>query len=347
LTPQLFSSLRFSLGLVAFAALVGCSAAVPTSAPTTGSGGARADGGAGGTGGGAGATDGGAPAGGPSSDAGVTTAPGRYVTNVSSPGGGPCANVALTDLLNKIRTVYPELADIKTIYNPAGQTGDGSFIYPYVRTDGGFDIVFKRGLGDCPSGCTENDYRYFATDNTCMPTSVGHYHAGWGSGTCLTVDGTPMWNHPPPPDPLTVCDQDNAAQNVQGTYPVRVMGKRQPCVLAGAAQTSASQVSTIDATATMIVEQDPHDLTVGTVTFSGTGHPLVDWVPLPARFQRRRFDAAVQTSNLPNACPRENSVTARYDFENYQPGGIEVVEFGNDACASCKGSMSLTLSPAP
>jgi hypothetical protein len=36
-------------------------------------------------------------------------------------------------------------------------------------------------------------------------------------------------------------------------------------------------------------------------------------------------------------------VTARYDFEGYQTGGIEVNESGNDACEMCKGSMSLTL----
>jgi hypothetical protein len=334
--------LRRSIAPVALFALIGCTSAMPAAGPVTGSGGAPADGGAGGA-----FTSGGTPADGSSSDVGATTAPGRYVTNASSPGSGPCANIALADLLATIRATIPELADIKTIYNPASQAGDGSFIYPYMRSDGGFDIVFKQGLGDCPAGCTENDYRYFSTNDTCLPVAVGHYHAAWGSGTCLTVDGTPMWNHPPPPDPLTVCGQDNAPQDIQGSYQLRVAGTRQPCVVAAAAPTSAAQASTIDATVTMVVVQDPADLTSGSVTFSGTGHPLVDGIPLPARFQRRRFDAAVQTSNLPNACPRQTSVTSRYDFENYQPGGIEVVEFGNDVCSSCKGSMNLALSAAP
>src|SRR5207248_59057 len=81
----------------------------------------------------------------------------------------------------------------------------GSFIYAYDVGVLGFDIVFKRGLGDCLAGCTENDYQYFSTTVSCQPVKVGHYHAGWGAGACLTVDGAPMWTHPASPDPLTVC----------------------------------------------------------------------------------------------------------------------------------------------
>ena len=52
-----------------------------------------------------------------------------------------------------------------------------------------------------------------------------------------------------------------------------------------------------------------------------------------------------QQSTAESSCPRGSSVTARYDFEGYQPGGIEVTELGDETCAPCKGSMSLTLIP--
>jgi hypothetical protein len=98
---------------------------------------------------------------------------------------------------------------------------------------------------------------------------------------------------------------------------------------------------------TVVITQDTKNPAQGTVTFSGTGHAAVDGIALPARFQRRRFDAALQSSNSPNTCARASSVTARYDFENYQPGGIEVVESGSDSCTACMGSMSLALTGEP
>jgi hypothetical protein len=264
-------------------------------------------------------------------------APGRYLTNVGTVGTGACAGLTLSSVIEKIQALDPSLADIGTIYAPAGGTGDGSFIYPYGRGDGGFDVVFKRGLGDCPAGCTENDYRYFSTDQACRPQKVGQYHAAWGADSCLEVEGTPMWNHPPAPDPVTVCGQNSAAAVLDGTYRLHAVGQRLPCSTAG------GKASAVNATVTVTVAQDAQDPSTGFVTFSGTGHALIDGVPLPSRFQRQRFDAALKATNLPNACPRESSVTARFDFEGYQSGGIELGEQGNDACELCKGSMSLVL----
>jgi hypothetical protein len=268
-------------------------------------------------------------------------APGLYVTSASTAGSGACAGVLLATILAKIRAADPTLADIQTIYDPSTSTSDGSFIYPYARADGGFDAVFKRGLGDCVAGCTENDYRYYATDDACSPAEVGHFHAAWGSGTCLTVEGAPMWSHPPAPDPLTVCGQDDAAQDLRGTYRLHAVGTRAPCTATAAAS------SATDTTVTVIIAQTESDLGTGTVTFSGTGDSVVDGVPLPAQFQRRRFDATLDSTTTSTSCPRQSSVTARYDFELYQPGGIEMNRTGGDDCSSCKGSMSLTLTPAP
>jgi hypothetical protein len=285
----------------------------------------------------------GGPGGGQAPAADPTAAPGHYVTDAATTGSATCAGQSLGDVLDAVRAAEPELAGVTALYDPAGQyVGDGSFIYAYLRSDGGFDVVFKLGFGDCPSGCTENDYRYFSTDGACAPAQVGRYHARWGLQSCLEVDGAPMWGNPSAPDPLIVCGADNHPQDLRGSYRLHAVGQQQACVASG----DSGSPSAVDRVVTMTIDQDPSDLGAGTVTFTGTGHPLVDGVALPATVQRRRFDAALQSGNLPSVCPRTQSVTARYDLESYEPGGIDVYQAGNDACAACKGFMKLALSAA-
>jgi hypothetical protein len=266
--------------------------------------------------------------------------PGRYLTSATVVGTGSCQGVSLNDVLAAIRAANPELASVQTIYGPAGTTGDGSFVYPYARADGGFDVVFKQGQGDCAAGCTENDYVYFSTDAACAPVQVGHFHASWYVGGCLQITGTPMWNHPPPPDPLTVCGQDIVLGDLTGTYQLHAVGQRTPCTLASA--NGSVKAGSLDEMVELTIRQTAGDPTTGTVTFTGTGHALVDGVPLPAQFQLRRFDASLTSSDA--TCPSGRSVTARYDFAGDQTGGIEVIEKSN-ACSSCLGSMTLMLTP--
>lgn len=165
-----------------------------------------------------GVVDGAAPTDAPRSDANLGThdsaiangaAPGRYLTTAKAAGAGACVGKTLADVIAAIHVLEPSLADIVAIYAPAGGTGDGRFIYAYARADGGFDVVFKRGKGDCAAGCTDNEYFYFSTDEACRPKKVGHYRAAWGadSGACPQVEGEPMWNHPPTADSLQVCAQ--------------------------------------------------------------------------------------------------------------------------------------------
>jgi hypothetical protein len=266
--------------------------------------------------------------------------PGVYLTSATqtatATGVSACGSTTLGAVLDQIRADDATLADITTIYDPATATSDGSFIYAYDVGVSGFDIVFKRGLGDCPAGCTENDYQYFSTGSACKPMKVGHYHATWGTGTCLTVDGAPMWTHPLPPDPLTVCGSDNSPHDLRGTYSVHASGQRTVCAVNAAA-------SPVDAQVQFVVEQDSKDLSSGFVTFSATGDPLVDGVRLPARFQRQRFDAALMTNPTPGTCAVKAAITARYDLEGFQPGGIESLSNGDAACGGCKGSMSVVL----
>jgi hypothetical protein len=267
--------------------------------------------------------------------------PGVYVTseNATATAPSPCASTTLGTVIDAIRASDSTLADIQTLYDPAEPTGDGSFIYAYDVGVLGFDIVFKRGLGDCAAGCSENDYTYFATGVGCLPSMVGQYHSAWGTGTCLTVEGTPMWGTPAPPDPIVVCGVDNSARDVHGTYVVSAQGTLTACA-AGATAT------TIDASLQLVIAQDSQDLSSGSVTFTGTGDPLVDGVALPARFQRQRFDASLMTSLPPDSCPRASSITAHYDLEGYQPGGIDAVEVGDATCGSCQGSMNIALGVA-
>jgi hypothetical protein len=335
---------RFFISCLAWAAVAACSAPPPASelATSGAAGHASGDAGAAGATGGANATVGlGGDAALPvvlGRAPGPVSPPGAYLTSRSATasGPGPCAMTALGDVLDAIRAADPSLADIQTLYDPTSGGGDGSFIYAFDVGVLGFDIVFKRGLGDCASGCTENDYQYFSTGPSCRPSKVGHYHAAWGSGTCLTVDGTPMWARPLPPDPITVCGEDNSPRDLRGTYAVRAQGSRMACA-AGAAP------SALDATIQLVVEQDPTDPSSGFVTFMSTGDPLVDGVKLPARFQRQRFDAAYIGSFPPDACPRATSVTAHYDFEGWEPGGIEALDVGGQSCGGCKGGMSVAL----
>jgi hypothetical protein len=326
-------------------ALSGCGGAPPP-AELVASGGAAgdwdADGGA--TSHGAdyadGATDA-VPSAAPSFGAGPAAPPGIYLTSetATSSGVSPCATTTLGSVLAAIRAGHPALADIQTLYDPTTSSADGSYISAYDVGTLGFDIVFKRGLGDCAAGCTENDYQYFSTEGSCRPVQVGHYHAAWGTGTCLTVEGTPMWTHPLPPDPLTVCGEDNSPQDLRGTYTLHASGQRATCAPAAATSSSGGTIQ-------VVIVQDAKDLGTGSVTFSLTGDPLVDGVALPARFQRRRFDAAVMSSSSPGSCARASTVTARYDFEGYQPGGIDALDYADPICGTCKGSLNVVLAGA-
>jgi len=97
------------------------------------------------------------------------------------------------------------------------------------------------------------------------------------------------------------CRQQSADQ--RGTYTFLAVGQSQACVI----NPDKGTTNSVSVAIVLTVAQDPHDLSTGTVTFTGTGHPLIDGVPLEAKFSRQRFEADQQSSNLPNACPRESA----------------------------------------
>jgi hypothetical protein len=118
----------------------------------------------------------------PVSDPGIPV----YTTRA---GTGPCQGKTVDSLIDKI---YASDATLPGMGLYRGLLGtDGSYIYAFVRSDGGFAFAFKYGSGDCPSGCIENEYWYFQTDADCVPRQVGHYRQQ-GSWAC----GTPLWGVP-------------------------------------------------------------------------------------------------------------------------------------------------------
>jgi len=267
-------------------------------------------------------------------------APGEPVISLDIEGTGACSGKTVGDVIGQIHQDHPELADIQTIYTADEWMGDGSFIYPFLRPDGGFSIVLKRGLGDCPSGCTDNYYFYFATDESCVAVDVGHYHGGWSAeGDCVEKGGAPMWGHTTPSDPLHECSADNSPQQISGAYEMLATGIWEPCAEYG----GQFEPIDIDTVVTVEITQEPGDPAVGTVSVEGTGHPLIDGKTFPAEFVRQRLRASDQYSNLPSQCPQEHSLAVEYDFECFKQGQISVTVFGSEDCLECKGYMHLSL----
>jgi hypothetical protein len=116
--------------------------------------------------------------------------PGARVTQPSFAGQGACAGKTLGQLIAAVHQQMPGLADITAIDGmDAGLGGDGNRIYAFAHDDG-FRLIFKRGSGDCPSGCIDNEYWYFATDAACAPVLAGHHARIFdSSGNCYKVEG--------------------------------------------------------------------------------------------------------------------------------------------------------------
>ena len=269
--------------------------------------------------------------------------PGAPVFELAAAGVGACSGMSLQDVIAGVHAQRPELADVKELYRPDPQRGgDGSFIHAFSQ-ERGFALAFKRGGGDCPAGCTDNEYWYFATDESCIAREVGHYRAGWDTGSCLTTSGEPLWGIPRPPDPNIVCRADNRPQLLSGTYRARGTGSRVACT----AERGSSPNIPVALLLSIIVTQDPADLSRGTIQIQGTGHPLIDGQPLPATFTRRRLSVSHEASNLPAACIDQHAIAFEQDLEDQRPGRLHFTEVRSLDCPPgqdyCKGLLDLEL----
>jgi hypothetical protein len=245
--------------------------------------------------------------------------PDPFITNGAATASGSCSGETLQQAIDAVHSAHPELADIVRIFAP-GAFLDGSFIYAFAAPTG-FRLVFVRGGGDCPAGCTEHQYWYFQTDGSCTPVLVGNYHPdqGTGDGGC-PMYGTPMWAVPPPPDPISVCGADNTPRDISGSYTLCVNGISYPCDAKG------SSAGIPFHSVTMTVAQSAGDLAKGTVTLGGTGVQRLDGVALDAIFTRKRFSVSVQESDLPAQCLDQYSISLDVDFEGTSPPSLRFFE---------------------
>ncbi len=270
-------------------------------------------------------------------------APGPAIDRLSQPGSGACAGTTLADAIAQVRALRPDLSDVAQLYTP-DMGGDGSYIYAFAETNGGFALVFKRGAGDCPSGCTENDYWYFETDATCRIQAVGETHA---SASCTPVGEQPRWGIPAAVAPRYICGADPSPVELSGNYDLVACGSAMACLLAGEKQSPRPLPSTLS----LSIQQDPGDLSRGTVTLDGTGEPLLDAQPFPATFDRQSFAVHVEYSNLPAVCLEQWQLDFAYDFEGFGPRALHLFQVRTPDCdnapaAYCKGDLSADLGEA-
>ena len=271
-------------------------------------------------------------------------APGTPVYELSQLGQGPCEGVTLGQTIDRIHAAHSELSDIETLYAADPErVGDGSFIYAFQKPDGGFALVFKRGGGDCPSGCTENDYWYFETVADCETAAVG-YTRRYFDGQCLPPDQLPMWGIPPAAPSESVCGADNEPQDLSGDHVVYMCGQRFEC----ATSSEGSKPLTLPDVVTLHIAQDAADLAHGTVTLSGTGEPLLDGRPLAAALTASHLHVEEHGNNLPNACMEQFDIALDYDFGGQRRGHLSFFQVATPDCASkpsdyCKGSIDADL----
>jgi hypothetical protein len=291
-------------------AVGGAAGALPSGgkagAKPSGGTGAKASGGndAGGTGGGAGSEPVDACA------SQVDEAPGEPLYSEMELGAKECQGIALGQVLSEIREARPDLADVSELYRPdPDRAGDGSFVYAFRRPDGGFAVVLKRGGGDCPSGCTVNDYWYFETGESCEVLEVGEAHRDFEH--CMEPDQLPRWGIPRAAMPSEICDADLSAQDLNGDYSIVTCGHVNACWDGKEPQQSAP----LPAKLRLTIAQEADDLSRGTVVLDGTGEPLLDGQTFDATFERRKLKVNYEYSNLPANCVEQWSLEFEYDFE--------------------------------
>jgi hypothetical protein len=71
---------------------------------------------------------------------------------------------------------YGDVASV-TYAEPNGYAGDWSNVYPWI-IDGGMSYLFRKGEGDCPSGCIDNYFWYFKVSDAGIVEYVGTWKLG-------------------------------------------------------------------------------------------------------------------------------------------------------------------------
>lgn len=272
--------------------------------------------------------------------------PGEPVYSEMAFGAGDCADVSLAEVLRGIEALRPDLNDVTTLYAPdPDRGGDGSYKYAFVKPNGGFAVVVKRGSGDCPSGCIVNDYWYFETGVGCEVQEIGEAHRG-GDG-CMQADQLPRWGIPRAALPSEICDADLSPQDLRGTYFITTCGQSSSSCF-GDKEKDGGQP--LPAAITLTIYQDPV-MSHGVIIFDGTEQPGLDGVPIEGKFERLKVTALIETSNLPSTCPEQSSLDFEYDFEGLGARRLRFNRSSTPDCVNapdnyCKAEASATLGEA-
>jgi hypothetical protein len=270
--------------------------------------------------------------------------PGAPIYAVSTPGSGECKGTSLADTIEAVRQLRPDLSDVTELYAPDPERGgDGSFIYAFAKPDGGVALVFKRGDGDCPAGCTINDYWYFETGADCAVEALGEAHRDFEH--CMQPDQLPRWGIPRAALPSEICGTDLSPENLNGHYSITTCGTALACAFSGEKPSERALPARIGLT----IAQDAADLSRGTVTLDGTGETTLDGLAFEATFERRSFTVDSSYQNLPEDCSLTWNARLAYDFEGLKVSKLNFFFTKSDDCSvgvTCKGDVSASFGPA-
>jgi len=274
-------------------------------------------------------------------------APGPPLSTNAAAGEQGCEGTSLGDVVDAIHVAHPELADIRDLYPPSPDAaGDPSVIYAHETPDGGFALVFRRAGEDCPSGCTDDEYWYFRTDELCQPEQIGHLANTSDVGAeCQSFAGFPLWDRPPPPDPTGVCGH-RPSRALGGIYKLPACGQALACSVPG----QRAEPRALDLDLQIEIAQDEGEPGAGTVTLWNTGEPAIDGRPLEATFRRGVASVDDSWDDFASNCPSSQRFEALIDFDGYAESYVRVLETGSPACSedpagaeSCNGSLQLDL----
>lgn len=131
--------------------------------------------------------------------------PGTRAWLYTAVGSGACAGQELGSVIDAVPRTDPAVADILDADNvlTGRERPDGTVIVFAFATPEGFRLILHRGWR-CESGCIDNEYFFFETDDSCMPQQVGYFKAV-ADGLCWHVEGEPLWNYIIPVDPEDHC----------------------------------------------------------------------------------------------------------------------------------------------
>lgn len=274
-------------------------------------------------------------------------APGPALETSEAAGEQGCEGRSLGNVIDAIHAAHPELADIRELSPPeSGAIGDSNSIYAHESPDGGFALVFRRGSGDCTSECEEDEYWYFRTDERCEPEQIGHLANTSDAGAeCDSFTGFPLWDRPPPPDPVGICGY-RPSRTLSGSYTLRACGQTLACSVPG----QRAEPRALDLDLRVEIAQGETDPGAGTVTLSNTGEPAIDGRPLQATFARGVATVDDIQDDLSSSCPASQRFQVSIDFDGYSESYVRVLETGSLGCVEdmggdlpCKGSLQLDL----